>query len=238
MYFRLSSSGYDIAGPLSWCASARPIHIPEGVLHRALHNQTGHIGPLPGDMARSSMGLISGDLGAVIGDRDSGLGRSWERVHLIGVSAGQLHERRYSNYNTVIGSHGLNTAMIPFEGIANWVLSQNRRFYYIVDIDQRKPLNFTDRNGNARAESVPVKLRQALIYTSEHNPDVWINIRQEHYDSRVAALADHESIDYAAAITDQQKMKTSNWEAVKSQIAAIDQQIINCQNNGVWNLVA
>ncbi|WP_444917077.1 hypothetical protein [Microbulbifer sp. JMSA003] len=237
MYFRVSSAGYNISGDIEWFASSKPFNPPQGIVHRSLHNQAGVIGPLPGDMARSAMGLISGGLGEIIGDRDSGLGRSWERLHLIGVSAGILHERRYSNYNTIIGSHGLNTAMIPFEGIANWVLNQNRKFFYIVNVDKQKVLNFTDRNGNVRVESVPTKLRQAITYTSELDPNIWITIRQEHHDSRTASLADKQSIDYSASITDELKMKKSNWERIRGRIAAIDQQIIDCQNNARWNLI-
>ncbi|MFC6755163.1 hypothetical protein, partial [Halorubrum tibetense] len=235
--FRLNPNGYTLSGPLTWFAGNVPYDSASGVVHRTLHNQTGHIGPLPGDMARSAVGLINGDLGAVLGDRDAGLGRSWERLHLIGVSAGLLSERRYSNYNTVIGSHAMNTAMIPFEGIANWVLSQGRSYRYVVNVDEHKTLNFIDKNGAAREEKVPVKLRQAISYTSENDADIWITICQTHQDSRVAGLSTDVVIGYSADIMDEHKMKTSSWEAVYAQIAAIDQQVKDTQASGKWNLV-
>ncbi|WP_370979577.1 hypothetical protein [Agaribacterium sp. ZY112] len=236
MYFRLSPNGYDVSGDIQWFASATPYDPPRGVLHRTLHNQAGNIGPLPGDMARSAVGLINGDLGSVVGDREAGLGRSWERLHMIGVSAGILHERRYSNFNTVIGSHALNTAMIPFEGIANWVLRQDRSFYYIVNVDEQKTLRFTDRQGNTRLEPVPTKMRQAITYTSEFNPNIWITLRQAHEDTRTIALNPANGIDYSAGITDDLKMRTSNWQAIYGQIAAIDQQVLDAQRNDIWNL--
>ncbi len=237
MHFRISANGYVISDPIQWFTGSKQASPHRGLLHRTLHNQAGHIGPLPGDMARSAVGLIDGELGALVGDREAGLGRSWERLHLIGVSAGILDVRRYSNYNTIIGSHGLNTAMIPFEGIANWVLSQERSFYYIVNVDEQKKVSFTDRLSNVRVESVPTKLRQAISYTSEQDPNIWITLHQTHHDTRTARLSDNQSIPYDAAITEDLKMQKSNWEAVQGQISAIDQQIRDCQNRGVWNLV-
>lgn len=237
MHFRISATGYVISDAVQWFAGSKPADPPRGFLHRTLHNQTGNIGPLPGDMARSAVGLIDGELGALVGDREAGLGRGWERLHLIGVSAGILNERRYSNYNTIIGSHGLNTAMIPFEGIANWVLSQNRSFYYIVNVDEQKQLSFTDKQGNVRVESVPTKLRQAITYTSERDPNVWVTLHQTHHDTRAAGLTINQSIPYDAAITEDLKMQKSNWEAVQGQISAIDQQVKDCQNRSAWNLV-
>lgn len=48
----------------------------------------------------------------------AGLGCCYERLHLIGVSAGSLKKRNYRGNNIRIGSHALNTAMMPLEKLA------------------------------------------------------------------------------------------------------------------------
>jgi len=237
MWFRVSPEGRDISKTLTWHASNKPANPRRGILHRTLHNLTGHIGPLQGDMARSAVGLINGDLGDSVGDRDAGLGRNWERLHLIGVSAGRLNERRYSNYNTVIGSHAMNTAMIPFEGVVNWVLNQNRSFYYFVDVDLHRQLAFTDIKGNIRNESVPYALRQLVTYTSEFDPEIWITIEQTHIDSRLQKMPNHTNIDYNPAISDDNKLSQSNYKNTLSQINIVNQQILSCQKLRNWNMV-
>lgn len=238
MYFRIHDTGHNLSNSPFWYASDVRVDQPRGAVHRTLHNQTGHIGPLPGDMARPGFGLINGDLGAVVGDREAGLGRNWERLHLIGVSAGHLNERRYSNYNTLIGSHAMNTAMIPFEGIANWVIQQpERSFYYIVNIDEQRRLVFTDRNGNQREEFVPYVLRQAISYTAAPpQQNIWITIEQTHVDRIVERMADGTQIDYEANIQDNRKMNTQNYRDVQAAINTLDQQIIAAQNSAIWNL--
>ncbi len=237
MWFRVSPKGRDISQALTWHASNKPIDPRRGILHRTLHNQAGHIGPLPGDMARSAVGLINGDLGDSVGDRDAGLGRNWERLHLIGVSAGRLNERRYSKYNTVIGSHAMNTAMIPFEGVVNWILNQNRSFYYIVNVDLQKKIAFTDINGNVRNEPVPCVLRQTVTYTSEFNPNIWITIEQTHTDNKIQAMPDHTQVDYSAEIKNEDKMSQSNYKETLSQINITNQQILSCQTLKKWTIV-
>jgi len=237
MWFRVSPEGRDISQPLTWHASNKPVDPRRGILHRTLHNQTGHIGPLPGDMARSAVGLINGDLGDSVGDRDAGLGRNWERLHLIGVSAGMLNERRYSKYNTVIGTHAMNTAMIPFEGVVNWVLNQNRSFYYIVNVDLLRQIAFTDINGHLRNEPVPYVLRQAVTYSSEFDPDIWITIEQTHIDNKLQVMPDRTKVDYSSTIDDDNKMSQDNYKKTLSQISTINQQILSCQKLGNWNIV-
>lgn len=65
----------------------------------------------------SASGTILCDKWGAEGKEPSGLGLCYERLHLIGRSAGGLDRRRYLSNNIRIGSHALNTAMIPFEGL-------------------------------------------------------------------------------------------------------------------------
>ncbi|MGI9279904.1 MAG: hypothetical protein ACR2PX_09760 [Endozoicomonas sp.] len=162
-------------------------------------------------MARSKAGMIhSESTSQDIGDRESGLGRSWERLHMIGVSAGKLNERRYSKFNTLIGSHALNTAMIPMEGLARWVINNDRKFQYTVKVKNRKELKFITKDGNERIEMVPLQLEQAITYTSEKDDSIWITIHQHHTDWRVNILDGIDALHYNADVADEEKASKAN----------------------------
>jgi len=233
MYFRLSEGGYHLSTLPRWHATHKhpeQLHGKLGEFDRSLSNINGHIGPYPGDMARSSVGLVmSKEVFNDFGDRPAGLGRSWERLHMIGVSAGNLDERRYSNFNTLIGSHALNTAMIPFERIVNWVIAQQRIFKYSVKILTHKALRFKDIDGTKRQEDVPLQMKQIISYTSEQDENVWITISQDHTDWRVNKLDSNNEIAYKREIEPEDYMMTSNFTDVHKKIARIDSEVIMCQ---------
>jgi len=236
LWFRLSSSGQVISKTVTLQARKEPKEIITGIRKLKLHNLNGNIGPQTGDMARSRYGLIDGDLDTNVGERDAGLGRGWERLHLIGVSAGSLHKRRYSKYNTVIGSHAMNTAMIPLENAASWVVKQPCQFIYSVSIESQKTLTFIDKNNNHRIEVVPAILCQTLAYTSA-DPDVWITIEQKHIDERVLKMDSSLKVEYEKGISEENMMNKANYSETVSKIKLIEQQIRNSEKMKKWNIV-
>jgi hypothetical protein len=203
-------------------------------------------GPYQGNIPRSTAGgLVVGNETNPennLGQRTSGYGRRWERLHLIGVSAGHLGKRDYSNYNTMMGSHGLNTAMIPFEGIVNWVISQKRKYIYSVNVES-KILELEKMSNSKHVEwtkgNVAESVTQTISYTSSNDDNIWINLQQESTCPIVSNFKDYQQIAHEKKIPDDWKLSSDNEAKVYAEINRINAIIINIQDkhsqlNNAW----
>lgn len=195
------------------------------------------LGPNQGNIPRSmGGGLIVGqetDPRNIAGQRSAGYGKRWERLHLIGVSAGHLQVRDYSNYNTVMGTHGLNTAMIPFEGIVNWVISEKRKYIYSVKV-KTKNLVLEKKSNSMHVEwtsgSVAQSITQSISYTSSNDDNVWINLRQKNTCQIVSQFTSGAQIAHESGIPDQWKLSTQNENEIYSEIGRLNAIILNIQS--------
>ena len=208
---------------------------------RILYNDVGGgailQGPYQGNIPRSvAGGLVIGvetNPENNMGQRSSGYGRRWERLHLIGVSAGHLEQRDYSNYNTVMGTHGLNSAMIPFEGIVNWVIGENRKYIYsvhattkILELEKKVDSRHVEWTRGQVAQSIT----QCISYTSSNDDSVWINFAQENICQIVSGFTHSQQIPHDSAIPDNWRLSTANENAIYAAINRLNVIIIDTQN--------
>ncbi len=208
---------------------------------RILYNDVGGgavlLGPYQGNIPRSMAGGLV--IGAEsnpennLGQRASGYGRRWERLHLIGVSAGHLEQRDYSNYNTVMGTHGLNSAMIPFEGIVNWVIAENRKYIYSVRaftkvLELEKVVD--SRHVEWTSGNVAYAITQSISYTSSNDSSVWINLSQENVCQIVSGFQSRQRIAHDPAIPDNWRLSTANENTIYAEIHRLNALIIDTQN--------
>ena len=209
--------------------------------NRILYNDVGGgallLGPYQGDIPRSvAGGLVIGaesNPENTVGQRAAGYGRRWERLHLIGVSAGHLEQRDYSNYNTVMGTHGLNSAMIPFEGVVNWVIGEKRKYIYSVRV-ATKNLSLEKKADGKHIEWKPCNVAQSIIqsisYTSSNDDSIWINLAQENTCQIVSKFVPNEQVAHDPAIPDNWRLSTANDNAIYAEINRLNVIIINTQN--------
>jgi len=209
--------------------------------NRILYNDVGGgallLGPYQGDIPRSvAGGLVIGaesNPENTVGQRAAGYGRRWERLHLIGVSAGHLEQRDYSNYNTVMGTHGLNSAMIPFEGVVNWVIGEKRKYIYSVRV-ATKNLSLEKKADGKHIEWKPCNVAQSIIqsisYTSSNDDSIWINLAQENTCQIVSKFTPNEQVAHDPAIPDNWRLSTANDNAIYAEINRLNVIIINTQN--------
>lgn len=209
--------------------------------NRILYNDVGDgailQGPNQGNIPRSTGGgLIIGtetDPKNNLGQRSAGYGKRWERLHLIGVSAGHLQKRDYSNYNTVMGTHGLNSAMIPFEGIVNWVIAEERKYIYSVHVTA-KILELEKMADSKHIEwtrgQVAQSITQSISYTSSNDGSIWINLSQENTCQIVSSFTNSQQIAYEKGIPDAWKISTNNENAIYAEISRLNAIIIDTQN--------
>lgn len=209
--------------------------------NRILYNDVGGgailLGPYQGNIPRCiAGGLVIGAESNPennLGQRSSGYGRRWERLHLIGVSAGHLEQRDYSNYNTVMGTHGLNSAMIPFEGIVNWVIAEKRKYIYSVHL-VTKVLELEKVVDSKHIEwtrgNVAQSITQSISYTSSNDNSIWINLAQKHVCQIVSSFASGERIAHDSGIPDNWRLSTANENTIYAEIARLNALIIDTQN--------
>jgi len=209
--------------------------------NRILYNDVGGgailYGPNQGNIPRSlAGGLVIGAESNPennLGQRSSGYGRRWERLHLIGVSAGHLEQRDYSNYNTVMGTHGLNSAMIPFEGIVNWVIGEKRKYIYsvyattkILELEKMADGKHIEWSRGHVAQSI----RQSISYTSSNDSSIWINLAQENTCQIVSGFTHGQQIAHNSAIPDNWRLSTANENTIYAEINRLNVIIIDTQN--------
>jgi hypothetical protein len=145
-----------------------------------------------------------------------------------------LQKRDYSNYNTIPGSHGLNTAMIPFEGVVNWVIGQKRKYIYSITVGT-KPLSLEKQSNGMHIEwtdcLVATSITQALSYTSSNDDTVWINLTQKSVCPIVANFANNEQVAHGKGIPDDWHMSTTNLNKINADINRVDVTILSIQNS-------
>lgn len=189
-------------------------------------------GPNQGDIQRSSGGgLVVGQRSDPAdncgGQRGTGYGARWERLHLIGVGAGRLYKRDYSLFNTVMGSHGLNSAMIPFEGVVGWVIGENRKHIYSIGA-LTKRLKLEKKVSGKHIEYTEGDVAQEIIQSVSYestNENIWINFTQKSVCPIVSALTQGQQVDHEPGIPDKWKLSTENQNQLYSRIQLLDAEI-------------
>ena len=251
-FYRDSINGQDFCSGIMFCYSevgyCKSYH-KNGDVFLKNHVGGGAIlqGPNQGDIQRSAggglvVGQRSNPADNIAGQRAAGYGKRWERLHLIGVSAGRLRKRDYSLFNTVMGSHGLNSAMIPFEGVVSWVIGEKRKHVYSVGVVAKK-LKLEKKSKGKHVEytegNVAYEIIQAVSYESA-NKDIWINFSQKSICPIVSAFSQGQKIDHQSDIPDKWKLSTDNQNKLYAQISAIDAEVLAYQEaynggrKGVW----
>lgn len=232
-YIRTSNKGYKISDIPVWEARKKKRVASMGYQARELS-----IGleVEAGDVPQGNAGTISSEGIIEEGEVEAGLGRSWERLHLIGHALGKYNKREYPKNNVIIGSHGMNTAMIPMERLMMDLAKSDLVVQYRVDVISSRKMQFMTKEGGKRWEKAIHKLKQTIAYQPQGSQDVVVQISQMHWDFRLDMYGRQE-IPYNVKILEADKLAKDNYFNSVSRIDSIRMQIEDSVRKNIWNLV-